>query len=140
MKLVTYNPLPDLRRMEKELDKLWDTDWGMFPAVAETAPMDMYQENGNLVAEVNLPNFTKKDIRVTTTDGVLEVMAEHNEKQEKNTKRQYYLHESSNHYMRRIALPEGVKYDKAKAGFKDGVLKITMPTEPKKLAQTVDVT
>jgi HSP20 family protein len=125
--------------MEQDLDKLWENGWGMVPTVSEASAMDLYEEDGNLVAEVSLPNFKKDEVKVTTDEGVLEVTAEHKEEQEKTTKRRYYFHESSNHYFRRVTLPEGVKTDKTDASFKDGVLKVTMPMQAAKKAKEITV-
>lgn len=127
MQLVKYNPFHDLQKMERDMGKLWENGWNMFPALAETSAMDLYEENGNLVAEVSLPNFKKDEINVVADEGVLEVSAEHKEMKEKKSKRRYFFHESSNQYFRRVTLPEGVKADKVDASFKDGTLKVTMP-------------
>ena len=139
MQVVRYNPFRELQRMERDLDKLWENGWGMLPTLTETSAMDLYEENGNLVAAVSLPNFKKEEVKVTTDEGVLEVSAEHKEEEEKKTKRRYYFHESSNRFFRRVTLPEGVKADKADAAFKDGVLKITMPMTAAKKSKEVTV-
>lgn len=133
MRLVRYNPLQDLQ-------SFWGSDWSAFPSITETAPMDLYEEDGNLVAEVSLPNFSKEEISVTAEHGVLEVSAEHQEKEENKGKRRYYVRESSSHYVRRVALPEGVHTEKTEASFKDGVLKVTIPVlQPKKTSKKVAV-
>ena len=127
MQLVRYNPLRELDNMERELDKVWEKGWGLVPAYGESTSMDLYEEDGRLVAEVSLPNFKKEEIKVTTDKGVLEVSAEHKEKQENKNKRHYYIRESSNQYLRRVTLPEGVEESNVEAELKDGVLKISMP-------------
>lgn len=139
MQLIRYSPFREMQRMERDLDKLWDNGWGTFPALTETSAMDLYEENGKLVAEVSLPNFKKDEVKVTTDEGVLEVSAEHKEEEEKKGKRRYYFHESSNSYFRRVRLPEGVKADNADASFKDSVLKVTMPMTKLKKAKEVAV-
>lgn len=139
MQLVRYNPFREMQKMERDLDNLWQNGWGVFPTLTEASTMDLYEEDGNLVAEVSLPNFKKEEVKVTTDEGVLEVTAEHKEKEEKKGKRQYYFHESSDSYFRRVTLPEGVKADKANASFKDGVLKVTMPVTAPKKTKTVTV-
>ncbi len=58
---------------------------------------------------------------------MLEVSAEHTEKEEDKLKRRYYFRESTNQYLRRISLPEGIEDGVTEAEFKNGVLKITMP-------------
>ncbi|HSE29554.1 MAG TPA: Hsp20/alpha crystallin family protein [Candidatus Saccharimonadales bacterium] len=109
----------------RDLDKTWANDWGF--QISESNAMDVYEENGNLIAEVSLPNFSKNEINVTTDEGVLEVSAEHKEHEEQKDKRRYYLRESSNQYFRRVALPGGAKVEKAEAEFKNGTLKVIVP-------------
>jgi HSP20 family protein len=141
MQLVKYSPFRDFQKIERDMDKLWDNGWGVFPTFADTSTMDVYEENGNLVAEVSLPNFKKGEIELTTDGGVLEVTAEHKEEEEKKGKRQYYLRESSKSYFRRLPLPEGAKVDKTSAEFKNGLLKVVVPlsTSTKKLSKTVAI-
>lgn len=127
MKLTTYNPFSEIEKMEQDLNKLWSSGFGVMPTLDDTSAMDLYEENGKLVAEVSLPGYTKDEVKVNADEGVLEVTAVHKEKEEKQQKRRYFLHESRNHYFRRIALPNNVKADKANAEFKDGILKVTIP-------------
>jgi HSP20 family protein len=128
MRLVRYNPLRDLQKMERDLDKIWDNNWGLLPSLTDLTTMDLYEESGKLVAEVSLPNFKKDEVKVTADEGMLEISAEHQEKKEDKDKRRYYFRESSNRYLRRVTLPEGTKTDEVEAEFKDGVLKVSMPT------------
>lgn len=127
MQLVRYNPYKDIKKMEKDVEKFWSNDWNFPALLAETAAVDMYEEDGNLVTEMHLPQFKKEEISLNSDDGVIEVSAKHEEKQEKNTKRRYLMRESSNSYYRRITLPEGADGNKAEAEYKDGVLKLSMP-------------
>lgn len=136
MQLVKYDPF-------KDLDKLWNDDWGVFqslPSLTKMSSLDMYEESGNLIAEISLPNFSKKEIDIKTDNGVLQISAEHKEKQEQKDKRHYYVRESSDHFFRRVALPTEVEADKAQATLKEGTLRITMPMPPKKNVKTVEVT
>lgn len=141
MQLVTYSPGRDLQKIERDLDKFWKNGWGILPSLSDTTSMDLYEEDGKLVAEVSLPTFKKNEIKVSANEGVLEISAEHQEKKEDSAKRHYYFRESSNRYLRRVTLPEGTKTNKIDAEFKDGVLKISMPaTTPAKIeAKTVPV-
>lgn len=132
MQLAKYNPFRELQRMQRDMDKFWDGGWDL-PAIADTSTLDMYEEDGKLVAEVCLPNFKKEEVSVKTEEGLLEVVAEHKEEEEKESKRRYYFRESNNRYFRRVNLPENAVVDGAEASFDNGVLKVTMPvTEPKK--------
>lgn len=139
MQLIKNNPFKDLVKIEHDMEKLWENGWNTLPTFAETSAMDMYREDGNLVAEVSLPGFKKQEVKVMADDGVLEVEAEHKQEKEKKTARRYYFHESSNRYFRRVTLPEGAKAEKAQASFKKGVLKVTMPIGPEKEAKSIAV-
>ncbi len=128
MQLVKTNPLADLERMEKEMDKLWQNGWGIMPSsFVNQTTTDMYEENGKLVTEVTLPNFSKNEISVKVNEGVLEVSAKHQDKKEKETKRQYYFRETSDSYLRKVTLPEAANSEKVDAKFDNGVLRISMP-------------
>ena len=129
MKLVQYNPLVDLEEVENDLDKFWGNSWSLLPSIADSTTMDLYEMDGKIVAEVSLTNFKKDEVKVTTDKGVLEISAEHKEKEEDENKKRYYLRESSSHYLRRVSLPKGTQTDKVGAEFKDGILKVTMPVD-----------
>lgn len=135
MQLVKRNPIRDLQAMERDLERLWEDDWVVLPTIAETSSIDVYEENGNLIAKTNLPNFRRPDIKVKIDGETLEIIAEHKEKEEDKTQRRYYFRESSNRDVRRVSLPEAVKADAVIANFKNGMLKVTMP----KLVKAVEV-
>lgn len=140
MQLVKYSPLRELQIMERDLEKkLWENDWGLLPPLAETSTIDVYEENGNLVAEASLPNFNKSEIKVNIDGRTLEISAEHQEKEGGKTQRRYYFRESSNRYFRRVTLPEGVKVEAADASFKNGTLLVVMPKVATKSIKTVEV-
>lgn len=139
MQLVRYNPFNELQKMEHDINKFWQNDFS-FPSVSlDQTAVDMYEEDGKLIAEMNLPQFKKEEVTVSSDNGMLEITARHQDKQEKSTKRRYLLKESSSEYYRRIALPEGADGEKAEANYKDGVLKVTMPMEMPKQPKAIDI-
>ena len=138
MQLMQYNPLNDLRRIEDDLDKTLG-EWGASHLLVNTTFVNMYEEDGKLVTEVALPNFLKDEIAITADHDALEVSAQHEEKEEKKSKRRYILRESTNHFFRRIALPEGTDSSQAEACLGNGLLKISMPFAAKKPAKKVTI-
>lgn len=139
MQLIKYNPFSELQKMEHDMEKFWENGWSLPGLFIDNTPIDMYEEDGKLIAELSLPNFKKEEVKVTTDDGILEISAEHKEKEEKETKRRYLLRESSSQFLRRVALPEGAVGDEAEANLSNGKLTITMPMPSKKPAKTVTV-
>lgn len=137
MQLIRYDPFATLKQADKEL---FGNDWLQPTLVTDPSTLDMYTENGKIVAEVTLPNFKKEEIKVLADDHVLEISAEHQEKEEKNGERHYMLHESSSSFYRRITLPKEAETDEATASFADDKLTITMPLEENEESKEVPIT
>ncbi len=119
-------------------------DWMEWPtfdvsdARRRTPLMDIYEEDDNVVAEVEMPGMEPEDVNVEFKDNVLRVEAQRKEKrEEKDEELGYYCKELSRGYYRRaVPLPVEVEDEKAQAEMKDGVLRIIVPkVEEKKLEE-----
>ena len=123
MPITKYDPFRDLERF-------FDDDFfGFVPAVKRhmEPAMDMYQTDGELIVELQVPKVDPKDITVTVEDGVLKVEGG-NEEEKEDTAKQYFRREiRRGRFVRMLSLPVHVKEDGAKATFEHGVLKITLP-------------
>ncbi len=138
MQLVNYTPLSDLLGAEREMDKWFSSGWPVL-SLHENSAVDMYTEGSKLVTEVVLPNFTKEEVKVSASSESLEITAEHKEKEEENSKRNYLLRESSRSYRRRISLPPGAATGKIAASFEGGKLTVTMPFEREKETRQIAI-
>jgi len=76
-----------------------------------------------VTAEV--PGMSEKDVELLMENGVLTLRGE--KKSENEDKDRGYSERMYGRFERRIALPEGVKEEKASASFRDGVLTVTLP-------------
>lgn len=90
--------------------------------------IDVYQENGNFVVEVDLPGYKKEEIDVQFNNDVLTIKADHKEEEEKQDKKYYYRSRRCTSFMRQIRF-NNIDASKLDAAFKDGVLKILLPTQ-----------
>lgn len=140
MQLIRYNPIRDLLGAEKELDKFFSGGWPVLSMLPEDSAVDMYTEDGKLVTKIALPGFNKEEVKVTADDNCLKIAAEHQEKEEEDSKRTYLLRESSRGYRRHISLPAGADTDDIDASFQDGKLVVTMPFEDEKESKEVTIT
>ncbi len=132
MQLVKYNPFKELQKMERGMDTFWNNSWDLPTLLVDNSAIDMYEEDGKLITELQLPKFKKDEITIHSDDGILEISARHDEKEEKDSKRRYLMRESSSTYYRRVVLPDGVNADKTDAKYENGTLTLTMPmTAPK---------
>lgn len=107
-----------------------DDDW-LVPAIPRMEmmkpAMDLYETDTDVIAEVNVPDFDPKDIKVEVDDNTLRVHGTMEKKEEE--KRKGYLHREINKgsFERAIHLPTAVDADAVKADYHKGLLKITMP-------------
>ena len=77
-----------------------------------------------------IPGVDAKDIDVSVEDGTLTIKGEKKYEQEEKEKGQYRMERSYGSFERSIPLPTDVDESKAKAEFKKGVLRLTLPKRP----------
>lgn len=123
MSLVPWKPFRDLDRFFEED---WEPAFKEIPRAFHPA-MDIYESDGNLVAEVQLSGIDPRKVDVSVEDNVLRIEGKEEEEKEEK-KKGYYCKEIKKGAFRRVAvLPVEVEEKKAKAEFKDGILKVIIP-------------
>lgn len=142
--------LSPFERMEDLFEDLYRRPFGSrfftgLPSIFEKGELspsvDIYEEDGNIVLKAELPGMDKKDVEVNLTESSITISGE-KKREEKTEKKDYYRYESSyGSFSRSFNLPKEVQTDKAKASFKDGVLKITIPKteEAKKKEKKLEI-
>jgi len=130
------------RELEELFDEAFRTPLRPLSQTALTTPVaDIYLDDKeeNLVVEAHMPGYSEEDIDTDIENGVLNIRAEHSEKEtDKKKGRKYVVRESSSSFYRQVGLPKNADADKVSAHFADGVLKIRIPMKelpkPKKIA------
>jgi HSP20 family protein len=105
------------------LEPFWrgEPTWGAAPAV------DIAESEKAYEITADLPGMSEKDIEVKLANGGLIIKGQKREEKEEK-KKDYYLHERRfGSFERSFRVPEGVETDKVEAGFKNGVLTVTLP-------------
>ena len=136
MAIVRWSPFRDGFRdmvgLQDEVNRLFETfakpnDSQSLIEGTWAPSVDIHENKDEIVIDAELPGINQKDISVTVTDNVLTIRGE--KKQEKEVKEENYhrVERSYGLFSRSFTLPVGVKADQIKAGYKDGVLKITLP-------------
>lgn len=139
MSLIPWRPFRDLDRWFEEEPELWGK-FESFPAI-KTPKVDVYTTKKSVVAELELPGVDPEKINAEVEDNVLKIESSIEQEKEEKEKDYYRKEISSSSYRRIIPLPVEVKGDKAKASYKDGILKITIPRkkEEKKKAKKIKI-
>lgn len=133
MALMRWRPMRDLLSIQEEVNRLFDEFFGRFPSrldIFETGwspSVDIRETKDDIIVEAELPGIKQDDVSVSITDNVLTIKGE--KKQEKEVKEEQYhrIERSYGAFQRSFTLPTVVQADKAKATFKDGVLKVVIP-------------
>jgi HSP20 family protein len=124
----TFGRLSNLR---DELDTLFELPfWSNFGRQTQlfsgwTPALDLYQNNDNVIAVVELPGMRKEDIEISLHDGMLTIAGERKTETqggEKAERSERYIGK----FRRSITLPTRVDADKVSATYKDGILTVTL--------------
>jgi HSP20 family molecular chaperone IbpA len=87
-------------------------------------PITMYEENGELVIEADMPGFEKKDIKVTANKFSIEISAERKKTETQNV----FVDQRPNKIWKSIKLPVELESDLPhSAKYTNGVLVIKAP-------------
>jgi HSP20 family protein len=114
------------RRSAFDLEPFWrrGQSWGTAPAV------DIVEKDNGYEMTAELPGIDEKNLELKLEGGTLTIKGEKREDKEEK-KKDYYLQERRfGSFERRFAVPDNVDLDKIEAGFKKGVLTITLPKKP----------
>jgi HSP20 family protein len=89
---------------------------------------DVYEKDGNLIYETELPGTKKKDIEVKVQDDQLVIRGE--TKRDETIQRENYFRmgRSYGRFQRAFPIPtENLEVGKVKAQFEDGILRVSIP-------------
>ena len=128
MKLIRYE-LPQIARFN-DIDRWFDQALGNFnfgPSLYDqgrrlnrlTPAADLYEDDNNFYARIELPGVKKKEIDVKLEKAVLTISG--NRKSTENEG------EQSLSFNRSLSIPDGIQGDKIKATYEDGILTVTLP-------------
>ena len=97
---------------------------------------DIREKEGEYVLDIDLPGFSKDDIKIDLNEGYLTVSASKTEETEEKNKHDKFLHKERfvGECSRSYYVGEGLKEENIRANFKNGTLQIAFPKEePKEL-------
>lgn len=102
--------------------------------------LDLYQNNDNFVAQIELPGMRKEDIEISLHDGTLTIGGER--KLESGAENMQRSERYIGKFRRSITLPTRVEPNNVSASYRDGILTVTLPkaeeAKPKQIKVNVD--
>lgn len=94
--------------------------------------IDVFEKDGSVIAEMNLPGIDPERLNVFVEDNHLRVSGSREESKEEKNKHYYRKEISRGSFERIVSLSSNVQKDKVTAAYKNGQLTITLP----KMAET----
>lgn len=106
----------------------WRGDYYVpFGARPEFPPVDMYEDNGNLVVVADIPGFKKDEVKVKVKGEELIIYGQRKHEEKTGEERYYRYERYFDTFSRTVKLPVEVDPKGAKAKFEDGTLIVIMP-------------
>ena len=138
MAIVKWNPSRELLNVEREFNKLFNSISGRFGLMdssdteeyenAVWMPLtDISEDKDNFILKLDLPGVNKDDVKISFTDGQLNISGERKQEKETKDSKFHRVERAYGKYFRSFTLPSKIKDDKIEAEFKDGQLIITVP-------------
>lgn len=143
--LIRWDPFREAMSLRNAIDRLFEESFvsprfgWMAPLGAADVAIDMYETKDQVVVKAALPGIKPEQTEVTITGNTLTIRGE--AKEEKEIKEENYIcrERRMGAFSRSIALPDGLKTDKAEATFENGVLTLTIPKAEEKKAKTIKI-
>ena len=96
----------------------------------KTPAVDVVEKEKAYEITAELPGMDESNIDVKFSDGTLTIKGEKREEKEEKKKDFYLSERRYGSFQRSFSVPDGVDADKIEAGFKNGVLTVTLPKTP----------
>lgn len=138
--------MENLMRMEEDIHKMMRDFWKKpfefragetFPGQMKTMRIELSETDKNLIARVELPGFSKEEIKLKVTENTIEISAEKKKHIVQKEKTFFRQERSFGSTQRVMALPYAVKPDGTRAKFENGVLAVVMPKAEKKKVREI---
>jgi len=102
---------------------------------------NVYEADGNLVFETELPGLTRENVKVKLEENILTISGD--VQKDENIKQEQYLNVGRRYgtFERRFNLPEGVEVEpeNLNAALENGILKVSLPLKESLQPQTYEI-
>jgi HSP20 family protein len=135
--LEKWTPLRELDLMDRRMRRFFG-DLGFVPPVMPAA--DIYETDGELVVELEVPGFDEKELEIGITDHTLSVTGERREQTQKKEKALLTRERLEKTFARRFELPSEADGEHVRAEYSKGVLTVHVPKTVHEQSRKVEIT
>lgn len=143
MVLTRLYPGSDIRRMEDTVERLWRAfggkELGSCAFNGHAVPIDIEQDDENIIIRASLPGVRPEDINVTSEDDVLTIKAETETESEAKDENYLLRERRMGSFHRSLRLPDTIDTARADSQYENGVLTISFPKQEAKKAKRLEI-
>jgi HSP20 family protein len=134
MAVIKWDPFRDLNILQDRMNRLFEDAGRGIRRNEEPASttiwspaVDIYETEGEIVVQAELPGMERKDIALNLENNVLTIRGDRQFKKETKEDNYHRIERSYGGFSRSFSIPTSVDEDKIRADYKDGVLRIALP-------------
>lgn len=132
MSITRWEPFTELMSLRDAMDRLFEESFirpgRLLPGVTTAGvPVDMLQQDGNIVVKAPLPGVKPEDIDISIVGDTLTIKGEMKEEKEVKEENVIRRERRFGTFSRSLPLPTTVDSSKASATYENGVLTLTLP-------------
>jgi HSP20 family protein len=119
-------------------DRLF-SEWPRMMGEEWVPSFNFYEKEGNYILKAEIPGVKKEDININIEKNVVTISGKKEAIKEEETANYYLKEATSGSFSRSIRIPGEIEEDKVQAGFKEGVLTVTMPQKKSPSTQKIKI-
>lgn len=123
MSLTHFDPLANLRVFEDAFTRVFNEPQTNRPW---TPAVDIYETENELVLKADLPDVDQKDIDVRVENQTLTIAGQRKFEKKESGKGFHRIERSYGDFVRSFSVPNSFNTDEIAAGYKNGVLTVTL--------------
>jgi len=132
MAIVKWDPLRELQAMQEQMNRLFElsrdrTFSEPFEQGLWQPPVDIYEDDLEVVVKMEVPEVEQSDIDVQIEEGVLIIRGERKLEREEKKQNYHRIERSYGPFRRSFSLPATVNQGEVSATCEKGVLKVVLP-------------
>jgi len=143
MTLRVFEPMRDVLTLREAMDRMFEDAVVRQPGGRRrqtlTLPLDIDEQPDKLVVRAPVPGFEPSQIDISVQGDVLSLRGTQSEEHEQSEGGSFLREWRAGSFQRVVQLPAVVESEKAKAGYKHGVLTIELPKVTEQVTRKITV-
>ncbi|MEF8880823.1 MAG: Hsp20/alpha crystallin family protein [Candidatus Nanohaloarchaea archaeon] len=116
-------------QMQKMMEELQNKGMGFASDLTQSTPIDIREEDGELIISADMPGVEKEEINVRADEKQAEISAESSAEVKEENEKYLRRERRSRKFRRTVPWPKNIDSDTVSAEYKDGVLEVSAEVE-----------